>query len=59
MSVVILVKLGKAEETNLVLRHGDGLREAEEGKSEVDKAVLVLLDILLAVDDLQPVTIRR
>ena len=36
----------------LLLRRRDGLGEAEEGQGEVDKTVLVRLELALAVDDL-------
>ena len=36
----------------LALLRRDGLGEAEERKREVDEAVLVVLELLLAVDDL-------
>lgn len=39
--------------TYLVLGGRDGFREAKEGQGEVDKAVLVLLNVLLAVDELK------
>ena len=38
--------------TILALGRSDRLREAEEGQSKVDEPVLVLLNILLAIDDL-------
>ena len=39
-------------ETNLLLLSSDGIRETEEGKSEVDETVLVVLELVLSVDDL-------
>ena len=40
-------------ETNLLLLRSDGIRETEEGKSEVDETVLVVLEFVLPVDDLR------
>ena len=37
----------------LVLLRRDGLREAEERQCEVDEAVLVVLELVLAVDELR------
>ena len=37
----------------LVLLRRDGLRETEERQCEVDKAVLVVLELVLAVDELR------
>lgn len=41
-------------EAHLLLLGRDGIREAEEGKREIDEAVLVVLELVLAIDDLQP-----
>ena len=37
---------------NIYLGRRDGLREADEGQSQVHETVFVLLDILLAINDL-------
>ena len=36
----------------LVLLRGDGLGEAEEGKSKIDEAVLVVFQLVLSIDNL-------
>lgn len=44
--------MSRQRKTNLLLGSLDRLRETEEGKSQVDEAVLVVLKFVLSVDDL-------
>lgn len=39
--------------THLLLGGSDWLRETKEGQRQVDEAILVILELLLAVDDLR------
>ena len=47
-----LLRIRSPDDTYLVLCSSDGLREAEEGQSEVDEAVLVGLHLLVALHEL-------